>query len=105
MPQPWPMPRSQNCSPRFLGPVLARPGDGPAEEVGELLERLEALLAADAAAAADDDPRRVESSCSGGRLFAASNADGEVLVAERRRELFHPRRQTAGPCLDRVRRD
>src|SRR5207244_7314866 len=36
---------------------------------------------------------------------AASNADGEVLVAERRRELLHPRRQTAGPCLDRVRRD
>src|SRR5207244_11911301 len=37
----------------------ARPSDGPAEEIGELLEQLESLRAADPAPAADADPRGV----------------------------------------------
>jgi hypothetical protein len=74
----------------------ARAADGASEEVRELLEQLEPLLAADAAAAADNDPCGVESNGSRGRLLPARDAHEKVLVAQRRREFLDRRRHAGG---------
>src|SRR5439155_19339589 len=79
--------------------------DRASEEACELLELPEPLLAADAAAAADHHARGIEPDRPGRRPLAARDADAEVLVAQRRREVQHCRRRAAGLRSDRVRRD
>src|SRR5207253_1244088 len=83
----------------------ARTADRPSEEVRELLEHTEPLLASDTAAAADDDARGVQPSGRRSRLLAARDTDAEMLVVQRGREVVHRRRDPGRLRLGRVRRD